>query len=49
MISDVEMRIKAVETLSRQAKKVEAEANSLVSFFGESPQETKPERPPTAA
>jgi hypothetical protein len=38
MISDVEMRIN-----SRQAKKVEAEANSLVSFFGESPQETKPE------
>lgn len=33
----------AVETLSRQAQKVEAEANSLVLFFGESPQETKPE------
>lgn len=35
--------VPAVETLSRQAKKVEAEANSLVSCFGESPQETKPE------
>lgn len=35
--------VPAVETLSRQAKKVEAEANSLVLFFGESPQETKPE------
>lgn len=35
--------VPAVETLSRQAKKVEAEANSLVLLFGESPEETKPE------